>query len=439
MNSKSSARTNNTTSAPTAATAGSATAGNATAASTMEEEVYYCHELARRSVARAALHLGLKDGMSQDSLDVMADVLLKYLERVGKATSYLVESAGRPSSHANALDALQAINLTTTSSAAVLQVNVKESAEDGDEQTTTATTAAANRSGNTAPWKDLAVFCFGPKWQEERSTKSRRNSVGGSVGGKVGPSGATSQQQQQPESSGWVAPYLSEVPVFPMTTKYNLPHGSAASMLHITNDDGVDDLASSAATTAGDQGTTHDAAIVDQKKLSEIPVTVFLEWGTVGSDASTRDLPPKKKQKTGEVEVKIEEHDMKVVETRAPYVPSFMPVFPQSLQSGRSMVVDIPDVSMTLALQQQQQQRSYNENAIASISGVRSSLVDFGQASQYWGSGWDGDEHTVAPGKATADSSSSNNTALVVPLSRPSAARVSKILEGSMDAAATGP
>jgi hypothetical protein len=361
------------------------------------------------------LHLGLKDGMSQDSLDVMADVLLKYLERVGKATSFLVESAGRPSSHVNALDTLQAIHLTTTSSAAVLQVNIKESMEDGDEQTTTATTASANnRSGNAAPWKDLAVFCFGPKWQEEPSKKNRRSSVGGSVGGKVGPSAATSQQQQS-ESNGWVAPYLSEVTVFPMTTKRNLPHDSAAALLHMTNDNDDDDVATIVA-TAEEKGTIkseNDVSIADQKKLNDIPDKVFTEWGTVGGDTGKGDQPSNKKRKTGEVEIKIEEDDTKPKEIRPPYVPSFMPPFPQSLQSGRSMIVDVPDVSMTLALQQQQQQESYNENAVASVSGVRSSLVDLGQASQYWGSGWDGDVHNVA--------------------------RVSKILEGSMDAAATGP
>jgi hypothetical protein len=45
------------------------------------EDNVYSHQVARRSVARAALHLGL-DSMSEEALDVLGDVLLTYLQRV---------------------------------------------------------------------------------------------------------------------------------------------------------------------------------------------------------------------------------------------------------------------------------------------------------------------------------------------------------------------
>jgi hypothetical protein len=45
------------------------------------EDDVYSYEVARRSVARAALHLGL-DSMSEEALDVLGDVLLAYLQRV---------------------------------------------------------------------------------------------------------------------------------------------------------------------------------------------------------------------------------------------------------------------------------------------------------------------------------------------------------------------
>lgn len=431
----------------TSATASATTATTATSTGnpTLEEEIYYCHELARRSVARAALHLGLKDGMSQDALDVLADVLLQYLQKIGKTTSHLVESSGRPSSHANALDAMQAIHMTTAA-AAVLQVHVKEettnsttSTEQGDEQTTTAITPVTNNNNNKTttttttaapPWNDLAVFCFGPKWLQEESSTSgnKRRSVGG-VGGKVGPSagGAVEQEQQ----AGWVAPYLEEVPSFPMTTtKRSL---GRAALLHMSDDTIIDVMNGD-----DDDGDDKNADNNELDELNKIPDKVFTEWGSVGAaTAGNNDGPPTKKQKTGQVKIEepaaaatTEETTTDDTTTRPPYVPSFMPAFPQSLQSGRSMIVDIPDVSLLSSDHHNHDEQKQN------VAGVRSSLVDLGQS--YWGSGWDDEQHKVKAGKAAAAAvpTTTKTTAAVTPLSRPSVARVSRILEGSMDGGA---
>lgn len=51
------------------------------ATSTTDTDSTYIHEVARRSVARAALHLGVT-GMEGGALDVLGAVLVDYLERV---------------------------------------------------------------------------------------------------------------------------------------------------------------------------------------------------------------------------------------------------------------------------------------------------------------------------------------------------------------------
>lgn len=316
--------------------------------------------------------------MSQDSLDVLADVLQAYLCKVGKTMAYLVESSGRPSSHTNALDAMQAIHMTTAPAAN--QVHSK-------------TETAATRSQRVAPWHDLAVFCFGPKWE------------GGGEGaaGKQGPSATD-------PGNGWKAPYLEEVPHFPIASD-NIanPHRMKPHVGLSLHTDGLEPETS-------------------KKELDEIPDTAFTDWGSVDgpttgkrahkeeekkdeakadpeNDDDANGEPPKKKLKTHE-----EKED---ASTRPPYVAAFMPSFPKSLQAGRS-IVDIPTTSATT-------------QATEDLPGVRSSLVDLGQSSHYWGSGWDA---KVPVGK----SQDKGNPVVVIPLGRASNSRVSRILEGSMDA-----
>jgi hypothetical protein len=46
----------------------------------------YCKEISRRAVARAALHLGV-ESMTSDTLHVLGDVLISYMERVSSSFS----------------------------------------------------------------------------------------------------------------------------------------------------------------------------------------------------------------------------------------------------------------------------------------------------------------------------------------------------------------
>jgi len=381
----------------------------------MDSEDLYCHEISRRSVARASLHLGI-DSMSQDLLDVLSDVLQHYVAKIGKTMAFLVESSGRPSSHSNVLDAIQAIQMTTAPAA--YQMNESSS---GDGDTNGSKTINSMRDQRSAPWRDLAVFCFGSEW--EGNVEIIRPG-----GGKVGPSAVTNE-------AGWRAPFLEEVPTFPKTKSDGVanPHNMKA---HI------------ALSLHADMNFLEETDT--EKKLIDIPDKVFTEWGTSqilkasitkGGENSTNaasrhnnhkddeevdqheDEPARKKQR-------LEEQDADQRNHRPSYVPDFMPRLPETLHAGRS-IVDLPinAADTSDAANSNTSMISTEEGTL----GVRSSLVDLesNKPHSYWGSGWD-----VAPkvpvGRIELDE---KTNATVVPLGRASNSRVSRILEGSMDAA----
>jgi hypothetical protein len=176
---------------------------------TVVKDEIYSFEIARRVVGRAALHLGI-DSMTEQALDVMADVLLQYLTRTGQALSHLVESSRRTSAHVNVLDTFQACQLVT--SPAVGRLHLQEPEEEEEEilspttninsstsaDGTSLLTSTNNGNSNTANggnasssstnpsngssmkssqksssysvtgWQGLAEFVFGPKWLEEK-------------------------------------------------------------------------------------------------------------------------------------------------------------------------------------------------------------------------------------------------------------------------------
>ena len=176
---------------------------------TVVKDEIYSFEIARRVVGRAALHLGI-DSMTEQALDVMADVLLQYLTRTGQALSHLVESSRRTSAHVNVLDTFQACQLVT--SPAVGRLHLQEPEEEEEEilsptnnnnnnstsaDGTSLSTSTNNGNSNTANgntssssanpsngssmkssqksssysvtgWQGLAEFVFGPKWLEEK-------------------------------------------------------------------------------------------------------------------------------------------------------------------------------------------------------------------------------------------------------------------------------
>ena len=207
---------------------------------TVVKDSVYSFEIARRAVGRAALHLGI-DSMTEQTLDVMADVLLQYLSRTGKAMSILAESSRRTSAHVNVLDAFQACQLVA--SPAVGRLHLEEPEEEEDDMIVNPSAKNANGAGiegsnggssanaigsssasvpsnggltppsnvstssshSSTGWKGLAAFVFGPNWLQEKdddeylmelaaarntdaSDGEGRELSSGGAGGKVFPS-----------------------------------------------------------------------------------------------------------------------------------------------------------------------------------------------------------------------------------------------------------
>jgi hypothetical protein len=156
-------------------------------------------------VGRAALHLGI-DSMTEQAIDVMADVLLQYLSRTGKALSHLAEASHRTSAHVNVLDAFQACQLVASPAVGRLHLQEPEEEEEdiistpvkksdgavaegatingtngsstnpsGSPRASTPSNGGASQPSNASSsshsstgWKGLAAFVFGPNWLQEK-------------------------------------------------------------------------------------------------------------------------------------------------------------------------------------------------------------------------------------------------------------------------------
>ena len=67
----------------------------ATAHPERQADEEYCKEISQRAVARAALHLGV-ESMTSDTLHVLGDVLLSYMERVSSSFLSRLQSIEMP-------------------------------------------------------------------------------------------------------------------------------------------------------------------------------------------------------------------------------------------------------------------------------------------------------------------------------------------------------
>eukprot|EP00977_Amphora_coffeiformis_P024399 scaffold15695_cov160-Amphora_coffeaeformis.AAC.8 len=194
----------------------------------------FCHETARRAVARAASHLGL-DAMSVEACDSLAAILIAYLERIGRAVATTVEASGRSSAHANILDALRAIEeCTEPAVAAVFSENASavpqapELTPDPDRY----------NHAEQMSWKGLAAFCFGKQWREPLDQNAtvlaaprNRGRGGKGIGGEEGTEAVPGEENNTVDEvtqSGWRAPYPEEVVPFPVASPavanpHNLP------------------------------------------------------------------------------------------------------------------------------------------------------------------------------------------------------------------------
>jgi hypothetical protein len=399
----------------------------------MEDQVY-CFEIARRSVGRAALHLGI-DSMSEASLDVMADVLLSYLNRVGRSLSHLVECSGRSSAHANILDAFRACEVV--SAPVVQRLHLRDGSEQLFGAATPSTTNASFVNHNTADWKGLAAFLFGPKWLEEKEEEEEKLSDQPG-GGKRGPSATADNAADNQVKTGWNAPYLDEIPPFPQASDncanpHTLPAHVGLSLHREEPEPDEEDAEEElekipddvfAATSWGDMmggkrksdqmDIDDDAAKSLNDPETSSPPTKKVKFG---NDSKDKEMNENENEEDGAEQSDLNQHH---------HIPSFFPKPPvtkRASEEGGRTAVDVDKHTPKEVPQETDYQ------------GVRSSLVQ--QSGYYWGSGWDSapsDNTDLAVPLGRTEGNDQSST--VIPLGRASGSRVSRILEGSMDAAA---
>lgn len=509
---------------------------------TVIKDPMYSFEIARRAVGRAALHLGI-DSMTEQTLDVMADVLLQYLARTGRALSHLAESSRRTSAHVNVLDAFQATQLVTSSAVGRLHLENEEEEEAMVDPTApegvTAEGAPANGaspvagappngtqakskpspSASSTSWKGLATFVFGPNWLHEKdeeeylmelaaaknaennSTEGELSTVAG--GGKVFPAAlengdgdvADASDPSRRKRKGWDAPFPDQVPAFPKAS-------STCANPHALPPKVTGGLTSTASVYRKVDVDAEEADEDEQEALNELEALsdkVFLpetvedsglgasSWGSIdGKRKRTREESEQNsenaKDEDGDVEMqpssakkikfqegtkaedgkagKASSNPSEEEEEEFLYVPSFYPRPPSTkvVVDDRRTVVDGKNERQQRLLQQQRTQEQQEQQVFASgeslegmsttlrdasSRGIQSSLIRLG-TNGYWGSGWDkassANRLAVPMGrKIVAPSAPGGKIAPedpIVPMSRASGSRVSRVLEGSMDAAA---
>ena len=303
---------------------------------TVIRDQQYSFEIARRAVGRAALHLGI-DSMTEQALDVMADVLLQFLARTGRALSHLAESSRRTSAHVNVLDAFQACQLVA--SPAVGRLHLQEEEEEDIVATTApkppdSATVDSNGNGNTVVasaasgsgltnggttqpnsnpshhhsstgWKSLAQFVFGQKWLQEKdeeeilrelAAKNGADSSNGegrelsSSGGKVFPSSLENGDSGdshggvgdigtlgRKRKKGWDAPYPEEVPAFPRASSTCAnPHSLPARVTGGTTAAAVGSSTYRKVDVDADEADENEQDILNE--LEELSDKVFLQY-----------------------------------------------------------------------------------------------------------------------------------------------------------------
>jgi len=165
----------------------------------------YMFEVARRSVARAALHMDIQE-ITDDALDALAHALLDYISRLGEKVGSAAEESGRNSAHVSLLDVFHGYHEMN---------NGLNGAEGGGG-------SAGGRYHNS--WEELARFAFGDDWHKLKSVNVAVN--GGETDDKSNKD-ATSKENGGTTAKKmidwddlrrrkWDAPYLDEVPFYPL-------------------------------------------------------------------------------------------------------------------------------------------------------------------------------------------------------------------------------
>jgi len=306
--------------------------------------------------------------------------------------------------------------------------------------------------------------------------------------------GNTIARTRNRRRGGWDAPYPDFVPTFPRASATcanphalpaKLPRKSASgagSAAYRKVDIDMEEAAEEENEAMIELEGMPDDAFTPQPSIS-------LSWGSINGNKKRKldrgnatnddnDLPPTKRIKIEESEMATSftakktnvfvqnghridnkdnaEDDSDSILDDYLYVPSFYPRPPcmKTMSAERRIVIDDQQQRLLQQRQQQQheQQISANDGSPASLAdlnssqGVRSSLARTNQ-NYYWGSGWDQASKLAVPMGRRTNANGSGNTNVsggatstaevpIIPVNRASGSRVSRILEGSMDAAA---
>lgn len=251
----------------------------------------YTLSIAQKSVARAALHLGIEN-ITSDVLYVLADALLLYMDNVGSFTSHFVERDGytdnyannmstsmmedncdldganvskRWSGHVNIFDLLHAIECCT--SQAVNQVVIDNN--NGIRHNNSASSNNSKQKEGSSShfynhWESLAEFLFGKDWESIDVTnlegliinssgtdKSSTNALAtaptliGAKGSKrvgkklIKPQNTNNDDQNKTLLiAGWNAPFPEEVPNYPIRKQIKT-FDSFVTAKHACHDSGI--------------------------------------------------------------------------------------------------------------------------------------------------------------------------------------------------------
>mmetsp|Transcript_8060 Transcript_8060/g.15181 ORF Transcript_8060/g.15181 Transcript_8060/m.15181 type:complete len:404 (+) Transcript_8060:98-1309(+) len=381
--------------------------------------------LTQRSIARAALHLGI-DTLSSHTLTILQDALTQYIERMGRVMGSHVENSGRSSHHVNVLDAIRAVEDCALvvdpgrDMRGMIPHNMSEGGEQRDDVL------------DCGEWGDLVKFLYGSlkalddsKGGGPAPNKSGALQEDGKNLNNISTSGGGDSGKEDYTGMGWYAPLddYDSIPMFPVEIRTKDRHDNQDSSKRKRDDDIADDL------FAPSKRMKNDPLQQQQPEAN-------VAKGQVSSSSETKD-----RHKMDLVsEKKIAEHTQQKLPS---YIPNFLPPFPPKHTYTKSTVPKpIP----------MNQFNSQN---------VRSSLVQLGRS--YWGALPVGKEYIQGDRDASSSSSTrgvfvkvktepldvsavSSNEGMdagvagvevkgggVRPIVRASNTRFSKILEGSMD------
>ena len=398
----------------------------------------FCHETARRAVARAALHLGI-ESMSVEAADSMAAILIAYLEQIGRAMATTVEASGRSSAHANLLDALRAIEVCTEPAVAAVfpdnaAVPQAPEAKQGDSD--------RHNHVEQMSWKGLAAFCFGKQWREATSAATTSAAPRGRGGKGIGeePDASTqdvsNKDNDTPATAGWRAPYPEEVIPFPVARQevanpHNLPEDLLES----------EEVPDKLFAENGEKKRPREEEDKDSEPASKKPkanneeATPTLDAKPAAEKKDAMDVDTPAEANPAAAPAEDDKH-------RPWYFPSHWPSFPSKEVGTQALVLEddplagVGDEEIDNILGEIEGRPTTGKTTGAEVDptrSVRSALVQMG-----WGTmrestgGQDPYDLRVVAG-AKLDPGGGGANAQIVPLGKASIARVNRILEGSMD------